>query len=73
MAAFLSLALSVLKDWRVIAATAVILLAWSLFRYVGLVYRKVRNYGALPKSARGRKGGKAPAPAPSTEEEGEGA
>jgi hypothetical protein len=30
--------LSVLKDWRVIAAALVILLSWALLRYVGLVF-----------------------------------
>jgi hypothetical protein len=72
MAAFAALVLSVLKDWRVIAATAVILLAWALFRYVGLVYRKVRSYGAIPMRGKRKSGAKAPVPAPSVEEEGGG-
>lgn len=37
-----SLFLSVLKDWRVIAITVGILLAWALLRYVGVVFRSSR-------------------------------
>jgi hypothetical protein len=37
-----ALFLSVLKDWRIIAITVAILLAWALLRYVGMVFRSTR-------------------------------
>lgn len=66
----LELALLVLKDWRVIATTIAVLLAWSILRYVGLVYRRPR----LPRPTRLRAKAAAPAataqaPGASAEEE----
>jgi len=39
---YTDLFLSVLKDWRVIAATVAILLLWALLRYVGVVFRRLK-------------------------------
>jgi hypothetical protein len=39
---YLSLFLSVLSDWRIIAITLVVLLSWFLLRYVGLVFKTSR-------------------------------
>jgi len=66
----LELALLVLKDWRVIATTLAVILAWSILRYVGLVYRRPRlpsPAGLRAKAA--AKAATAKAPAASSEEE----
>ncbi len=42
VAEYVKLSLTVLQDWRVVATAVFVLLAWTLLRYVGLVYRKPR-------------------------------
>jgi hypothetical protein len=65
--------LSVLKDWRVIAATVAILLLWALLRYVGVVFRRMKlNLPPPRKMLRKKKEAAAEAPAaesPEIEEE----
>lgn len=39
---YVALFLSVLRDWRVIATTLLVLLSWVLLRYVGLIYTRRR-------------------------------
>ena len=53
----LGIALEVLKRWEILAALAVFLGAWSVFRYVALVQRK-------PAGFRFRRPRKAAAPVP---------
>jgi hypothetical protein len=43
---YIELATKLLTDWRVIATTVFILLAWALFRYVGLVFKSPRHHEA---------------------------
>jgi hypothetical protein len=45
------LALKVIADWRVVFATAAVLVAIALLRYVGLVYHKRPKTRARPRSA----------------------
>lgn len=62
--------LSVLKDWRVIAATVVILLLWALLRYVGVVFRRLKLSLPPPrKMLRKKKEAASAAEAPEIEEE----
>jgi len=53
---YTDLFLSVLKDWRVIAATVSILLLWALLRYVGVVFRRLKlNLPPPRKMLKGKK------------------
>lgn len=62
----LRIALEVLKRWEILAALAVFLGAWSVFRYVALVRRKPAGF----RIRRPRKAAApaAPVPAPETDE-----
>ncbi len=66
LVAELLIALEVLKRWEILAALAVFLGVWSVFRYVALVQRKPAGF----RFRRPRKPAApaAPAPAPETEE-----
>jgi hypothetical protein len=37
---YIVVAMKVLGDWRVIAATLVIILSWGLFRFVGIIFNR---------------------------------
>lgn len=60
----LRIALEVLKRWEILAALAVFLGAWSVFRYVALVQRKPAGF----RLSRLRKAAPPAAPAPEAEE-----
>jgi len=61
---YTDLFLSVLKDWRVIAATVAILLLWALLRYVGVVFRRIKlNLPPPRKMLRKKKEAAAESPA----------
>ncbi len=70
---YLDLSLAVLADVRVIGAAVAILISWSLFRYVGLVYKKPRppsaRVAAKGATNRGAKARASAPAAPSTEGE----
>lgn len=61
----LRIALEVLKRWEILAALAVFLGAWSVFRYVALVQRKPAGF----RLSRFRKAAPPAAPAPEAEAE----
>ncbi|NLJ45730.1 MAG: hypothetical protein GX430_04140 [Treponema sp.] len=61
----LLIALEVLKRWEVLAALAVFLGAWSVFRYVALVRRKPAGF----RIPRPKKQAPPSAPAPEAEPE----
>jgi hypothetical protein len=65
----LLIALEVLKRWEILAALAVFLGVWSVFRYVALVQR--RPAGFRIRRPRKAAAPAAPAPAPETEESAE--
>lgn len=62
----LRIALEVLKRWEILAALAVFLGAWSVFRYVALIQRKPAGF----RIRRPRKAAAPAAPAPAPETEG---
>lgn len=55
---FLAFFVQLLGDWRVIATTVFVFLAWILFRYIGVVFKQPRQREARLKAKSASKAAK---------------
>lgn len=65
---YVRLILSILTDFRVIAATVMVLLSWALLRYVGVVFYRARISLPPPRKMLRKKRAAPEAPAIEVEE-----